>query len=76
MRVEDSVVACRLASEVVQKRWSGRSSLILGVACLGFGEVRCPEKETGYVGLATVCLEETPRQIGYLHPIEHHLVYR
>jgi len=75
VRAEDSVVACRLACEVVRKHSSSRSSRNLGVACSGCAEVQCPGKATGYAGWATVCLEGIQLRIEYLRPIEHHLVY-
>lgn len=74
MKAEDSVVVSRLACEVVRKYSSSKSSRNLGVACSESVEVQCLGKETGYVDLATACLEVIRLQIGYLHPIERHLV--
>lgn len=75
VRAEDSVVACRLACEVVRKRSSSRSSRNLGVACSECVEVQCLGIVTGYAGWATVSLEGIRLRIEYLRPIEHHLVY-
>ena len=73
-RAVDSVVACPLACEVVRTRWSSRSSRNPAVACSGVVEAQYRGKGRGYVDRAMVCHPVIRRQIGYLRPIEHHLI--
>lgn len=74
MKAEDSVVACRLACEVVRNHSSSRSSRKRGGACSECAEVQCQGKAIGYAGTATVSLEGIRLRIEYPRPIEHHLV--
>jgi len=74
-KAEDLAVACRLAYEVVQIRWSYKSNRNLGDAYSGFVEAQSPGTKTSCDDLASVWNEVIQYRIRSLLPNECDLIY-